>query len=212
MSVINHKEMELRVKELCKERGLRMSDLADRMGVDQANLTSSLKGNPTLSRIQDVARALGVEVSELFSKKKSNDDIDAFVDMGGEVSHITGIQDWMKMTCRLMEFPYYAKVSDMRDAVAQFVYSAVVEGITGSLTGCLLGTEMFCLNAMEEDVDGVDNMLLTLTLFRHHATYTLDQMEYECDGKCDLESDQGMVREICNLIEWQYESCDSATE
>ena len=204
--------MKLRVKELCKERGLRMSDLADRMGVDQANLTASLKGNPTLSRLQDVANVLGVELPELFAEVKRKDDINGFVDVKGEVIRINGIQDWMQQTCRLMEFPYYAKVSDMRDAVAQFVYSAVVEGITGSLTGCLLGTELFCLNAMEEDVDGMDNMLLTLTLFRHHATYTLDQMEYECDGKCDLESDQGMVREICNLIEWQYESCDSTTE
>ena len=204
--------MELRVKELCKARGLRMSDLADKMGVDPANLSASLKGNPTLSRLNDVAKILGVGVAELFEKPKADDSIDGFVEMEGETARIREVPDLMNLSCRLMEIPYYDKVSAMRDAVALFVYSAVVEGLTGSITGCLLGTEIFCLSSMEEELDGEDNMVLSLTLFRQHSTYTFDQMEYGIDGKCDLESDQGMIREICNLIEWQYESCDSATE
>ena len=189
-----------------------MSDLADKMGVDPANLSASLKGNPTLSRLNDVAKILGVGVAELFEKPKADDSIDGFVELEGETSRIRNMADLMRISCRMMEVPFYSRVSDMRDAVAQFVYSAVVEGITGSLAGCLLGTETFCLNAMVEDVDGEDNTVLSLTLFRHHSTYTFDRMEYDINGKCDLESNQGMVREICNLIEWQYESCDSATE
>lgn len=51
--------MNLRIEELCKQRGLRMSDLAAKMGVNQANLTSSLKGNPTVSRLEAVANVLG---------------------------------------------------------------------------------------------------------------------------------------------------------
>ena len=204
--------MELRIKEICREKGLRMSDLADKMGVNQANLTASLKGNPTLSRLKDVAKILGVGLTELFEKPDNRNAVDGFVEVEGETARIREAADLMKLSCRLMEIPYYDKVSAMRDAVALFVYSAVVEGLTGSINGCLLGTEIFCLNAMEEDVDGEDNTVLSLTLFRHHSTFTFDRMEYDIDGKCDLESDQGMVREICNLIEWQYESCDSATE
>ena len=36
-----------------------MSDLAAKMGVNQANLASSLKGNPTVSRLEAVAGVLG---------------------------------------------------------------------------------------------------------------------------------------------------------
>lgn len=52
--------MKLRIEELCRRRGLRMSDIAAKMGVNQANLTSSLKGNPTISRLEAVANVLGV--------------------------------------------------------------------------------------------------------------------------------------------------------
>ena len=57
---------ELRVSELMKEKGLKMSDLATSLGVDQSNLTKSLKTNPTLSRLQAIADFLGVSVPELF--------------------------------------------------------------------------------------------------------------------------------------------------
>lgn len=58
--------MELRINELLKERGMRMADLAKKLRVDHSNLSSSLKGNPTLSTLREVAAALGVEVRELF--------------------------------------------------------------------------------------------------------------------------------------------------
>ncbi|MCQ2068713.1 MAG: helix-turn-helix domain-containing protein [Bacteroidaceae bacterium] len=59
--------MNLRIEELCKQRGLRMSDLAAKMGVNQANLTSSLKGNPTVSRLEAVANVLGVGTADMHS-------------------------------------------------------------------------------------------------------------------------------------------------
>ena len=42
-----------------------MTELAARIGVDQSNLSKSLDGNPTLSRLEDIARVLGVPVREL---------------------------------------------------------------------------------------------------------------------------------------------------
>lgn len=47
--------MKLRIEEICKQRGLRMKDVALKMGVNQANLSSSLKGNPTIARLESVA-------------------------------------------------------------------------------------------------------------------------------------------------------------
>lgn len=58
--------MKLRVKELLKERGRTMVDLAAELGVNQSNLTKSLEGNPKLSRLRDIAKALGVPLRELF--------------------------------------------------------------------------------------------------------------------------------------------------
>ena len=64
--VKNMNTMKLRVKELLKEQGRTMVDLAAELDVDQSNLTKSLEGNPKLSRLNDIAKALGVPLRELF--------------------------------------------------------------------------------------------------------------------------------------------------
>ena len=59
--------MELKVEEILKTKGMRMADLAAKLNVDQSNLTKSLEGNPKLSRLKEVASALDVSVRDLFS-------------------------------------------------------------------------------------------------------------------------------------------------
>ena len=63
-------KMELKVEELLKRKGMRMAELAAKLNVDQSNLTRSLEGNPTLSRLKEVASALDVSVRDLFSDGK----------------------------------------------------------------------------------------------------------------------------------------------
>lgn len=57
--------MKTRVLEICRERGISLSELAESIGVKQANLSQSLNGNPTLSTLQTVAEAF------YFAKTKS---------------------------------------------------------------------------------------------------------------------------------------------
>ena len=58
--------MALRIKELCKEKHITMSEVAAKIGINPITLSQSLNGNPTLSRLQEVADVLGVGVGELF--------------------------------------------------------------------------------------------------------------------------------------------------
>ena len=55
--------MELRVKQICKEKGILFKDLAAAVGVHDVTLRSSLQGNPTI---------LGVSVPELFAPQPTN--------------------------------------------------------------------------------------------------------------------------------------------
>ena len=57
--------MELRVKQICKEKGILFKDLAAAVGVHDVTLRSSLQGNPTIGTLEKVATALGVSVPEL---------------------------------------------------------------------------------------------------------------------------------------------------
>jgi transcriptional regulator with XRE-family HTH domain len=65
--------MELRVKEICKERGLLMEDLASKLGITRITLTRNINGNPTIETLQKIAVALDVEITELFSVKSSRE-------------------------------------------------------------------------------------------------------------------------------------------
>lgn len=59
--------MELRIKEICKEKGILQKELADKIGVTDIALRASLKGNPTVGTLEKVAKALDVTITELFA-------------------------------------------------------------------------------------------------------------------------------------------------
>ena len=62
--------MELRVKEICKEKGLLFKDLADKIGISDVGLRKQVQGNPSYSTMEKIASALGVEVWELLISKE----------------------------------------------------------------------------------------------------------------------------------------------
>lgn len=64
--------MELRLKEILKEKGVLHKELAECLGVTDIALRASLKGNPTIGTLERVADALGVSVAELFEPQPSN--------------------------------------------------------------------------------------------------------------------------------------------
>lgn len=59
--------MQLRVKEICKQKGVLFKDLAAKLGISDVALRASLNRNPTISTLEKIAAALGVEVSALFA-------------------------------------------------------------------------------------------------------------------------------------------------
>lgn len=61
---------ELRIKEILKQQGKTMQDLADMIGINRVNLSNSLNGNPTLDRLKQVADCLNVDLKDLFRETK----------------------------------------------------------------------------------------------------------------------------------------------
>lgn len=64
--------MQLRVKDILRERGLSQRDLAGKMGVAEISLSRSINGNPNMDTLIKIAEALGVEMGELFSAKSKD--------------------------------------------------------------------------------------------------------------------------------------------
>lgn len=213
--------MELRVKELCKEKGLKMSDLADRMCINQANLMASIKGNPTLSRLKDIATALGVEISELFPGGEKKQTVDGFIEAGGKSFRLKNADDWIAASGSipgLLDFPLYTKASEFRKDLRKFVHANLdEEARAGVFCGRLGSQEMFLMTSsgdMVSDGDGGEtyNRTFVLHLLSRKDTETFELIEYLCPSGYDIDGPAGMIVMMQNEIEGCFGSADSADE
>ena len=59
--------MALRIKELIKEKGTTVKELAQKMGISNVGLSQHINGNPSEEVLERIASALGVDISELFT-------------------------------------------------------------------------------------------------------------------------------------------------
>ena len=63
--------MDLRLKEILAQRGIKLKEFAQSSGISQSNLSNYLNGNisPTLDTLKRIATNLNVDVVELFREK-----------------------------------------------------------------------------------------------------------------------------------------------
>lgn len=64
--------MALRVKEVIKERGITVQNLAERMGITRVGLSQHINGNPSVEVLERIASAIGCPVTELFEQPKKD--------------------------------------------------------------------------------------------------------------------------------------------
>ena len=72
---------------LCRERKWSRRDLAKKMGIMEASLSRSLKGNPTLETLEKIAKALDVSIKSLFNDPN---DVEGFILIRGKSYHYNG--------------------------------------------------------------------------------------------------------------------------
>ena len=75
--------MEEKIQQILKEKGMRMANLAAKLGVNQSNLSKKLKNDPKVSLIERIASALDVPVSTFFPDQHLADQA-GVLDMGGK--------------------------------------------------------------------------------------------------------------------------------
>lgn len=69
----------IRVKEICKEKNIKLKDLAKAIGTTPSTLSQSLAGRISVERLQKIAQYLDVSMIELF------DEIEVTVKIGERV-------------------------------------------------------------------------------------------------------------------------------
>lgn len=91
--------MKLRIKDICKEKGVSISELAKRLNVTRSTVTNTITNNPTLSTLTDIANALRIDFFDLFEKEEG---VYGFVEVKGKIFKITNRKDLEDL---LKEFP-----------------------------------------------------------------------------------------------------------
>lgn len=163
--------VEQNLREIAKAKGLKLSDIADRVGTTVSNMLSSVKGNPTVSKLEDIAAALQVSVSELLTKRPEA--AQGIVIIGGQTYQIS------KPAAAVVQIPTYERYDALRDEVKEFIKKAMEEEHASSKVGLLETMEVFTLvydpNAAK--------FILTLCYANGKAdTLVYDKLEY-CDWK-----------------------------
>lgn len=91
----------LRIKQLVKEKGMTMAEVAKKLDINPVNLSSAVNGNPTLSTLSKIAEVLNVEVADLFEREEKS--ICGFVKIGGEVLELSSFDDIEKALIKAKE-------------------------------------------------------------------------------------------------------------
>lgn len=64
----------LKIKEVIKEHGLTIGEVANRMGIHRITLSTHITGNPSVDVLSRIATAIGCKVTDLFD---GDDDADS---------------------------------------------------------------------------------------------------------------------------------------
>ena len=187
--------IEQNLREICKRKGLKLADIADRMGVGQSNLITSLKGNPTLSKLEDVANALQVGVSDLLTMRPEKALGITFID--GQVYQIS------KLASSTVKLPVFDRYDTLREEVKAFIKKCVEESERATKMGLVETMEVFSL---VYDPDAAKFFLSLCYADGKTFTIAYDKFEYCNWNKSKAEDDAPwdmdcITEEIINDIE-----------
>lgn len=84
--------MSLRIKEICKNKGLTLGELADKMSIKRESLSRAINGKPNLDTLEKIAGALGVKITDLFEDASGTIGVIRHNDKSYEINSIQDIE------------------------------------------------------------------------------------------------------------------------
>lgn len=165
--------MEQRIRKILSAKGLKMSDLANRVGMGQSNLVKSIKSNPKLSTLEDICVALGIEMTELLGGKEEKSD--GVIVLNGETYTI------YKPKTRTAQIKVYNDYQELRSNIRDFVKKSLRTKELGSIGGMVEDFEYFTLlyDFNAEDTSVFEHFYITIQYGKGKTwTYSYDTSEY----------------------------------
>lgn len=184
-------DIEKNLREIARAKGLKLSDIAARMGTTVSNLLTSVKGNPTVSKIQDIADALGVGVSDLLTLRPEA--AQGLVVIDGKTWQIA------RPSNAVVQIPTYNRYDVLRGDVRRFIAKAAEEGENKCLMGLVETMQLFCL--LHDPYNEIFHLSLCYADGKT-VTIPFDKMEF-CAWKGDVAvwDVEQVTEEIINDLE-----------
>lgn len=88
--------MDLRIKDIARDKGIMLKDLAILLGMASETLSRTINGNPTVETLQKIADALNVHITELFQQPTKNTgvpEVHGFLKVDNTIHEIKSIED-----------------------------------------------------------------------------------------------------------------------
>lgn len=88
--------MELRIKDVLKEKKVTVVSLAGMIGITQPNMSNIVNGKstPSLETLEKIASALNVRITELFEEPTN---INGYIELDGTIHKVTSKDDIKKL-------------------------------------------------------------------------------------------------------------------
>lgn len=100
--------MELRIKEILSNKGMKVSSLADSIGITRESLSRIINGaNTSIETLQKISAILNVEVWELFTPSASHDELTALISHKGDFYKASTIEELERIVEKIKQNKKY---------------------------------------------------------------------------------------------------------
>ena len=194
----------LLVKEICKEKGISLKVLAEKLGITPSALSQSLNcPNPSMLSLERIAKALHVNLSELFDREYGM--INGFIKVNNDIYSVQTLDQWVQVSRKLdglVQIPTSDEIDGHRKEVSSFCARSIKNSQSAS-TMLAIGTiEVFTLS-----YDAICRRFhLTICKGRGDIWFNqYDVLEYCGESDPQNTDIDLMVSEILNDIEAVFE-------
>lgn len=123
------------VREILKEKGISIKELAARMGITPSAVSQLLANpNPSIQQLQRIANVIGVDVMDLFAQDFSY--INGYVESGDNIYPIKSREQFIGLIDKIdgiVHIPSSASLDMLKKTIMDFCYLSVNEGKCGAI-------------------------------------------------------------------------------
>lgn len=204
----------LLIKSLCKQKGIPMKVMAEKMGMDASTFSQFVSSpNPSIPTLERIADVLNVNIGDLFESKYER--VVGFLATRNEAIIVKSKEEWACATQQIDGYampPFYKDIDALRKKIAAFIRETENKKVRAEFMAQLNSDVIITLIAYPSE-DMYENEQFTYEEYRlvkcvgsgNVKGYSYSTLEYQNDL-------QGLIQEMWNDVEAVYEDKEYGEE